>query len=441
MMALILSAALKGTVVLVLGWIATRLLRRSSADLRHRIWLATICAVPLLLIPVRLPEAARVEVPYTFTSEAVPGAAAAAPWNPWAMVWAIGFGVLMLRLLLGVIQLYRITRRAESVNGVLLSSEITTPLTWGSAIVFPAYAREWPGEKLAIALAHERAHMARRDWFTQSLAQVVTAVFWFHPLMWVASAGLRQEAEQAVDDAVLSSGAEAASYAEQLLEVARRLHGSVQVPAVAMVRRPVLTDRVTAILDAGRIRTLSTWRMKAVILAVAACMLLTLAAFQQKLQAQAVPAPAPAPTAPAPVPIPAAPVRTPAAPPAPAPNSAPAPVVTPVASRTPSMIPTPGNAVGAYPIGNGVTAPRAIHKVEPVYPDDARAEKLQGEVWLSVVIDEQGVPSDFVITNGLGGSIDQAAIDAVSQWRFEPGMKGGVPVPVKATIAVNFRLL
>ena len=52
---IILTAALKGTVVLGFAWIATALLRRSSADLRHRIWLAALIAITLLLIPWPMP--------------------------------------------------------------------------------------------------------------------------------------------------------------------------------------------------------------------------------------------------------------------------------------------------------------------------------------------------------------------------------------------------
>ena len=51
MINLVLTAALKGTVVLGAAWIATTLLRRRSADLRHRIWLAALVAMALLLIP------------------------------------------------------------------------------------------------------------------------------------------------------------------------------------------------------------------------------------------------------------------------------------------------------------------------------------------------------------------------------------------------------
>jgi TonB family protein len=88
-----------------------------------------------------------------------------------------------------------------------------------------------------------------------------------------------------------------------------------------------------------------------------------------------------------------------------------------------------------------VSAPIATYRVEPVYPEEARAAKYQGEVWITTVVDDQGIPTQLVVTRGLGLGLDEAAMEAVHQWRFTPGMKDGFPVPVKATIAVVFKLL
>jgi protein TonB len=79
--------------------------------------------------------------------------------------------------------------------------------------------------------------------------------------------------------------------------------------------------------------------------------------------------------------------------------------------------------------------------VDPQYTLEARQAKWQGEVWLSVVIDEAGVPIDVTVRQSLGLGLDEQAIAAVWQWRFKPGMKDGVPVPVRAVIAVSFKLL
>ncbi|MDP9115382.1 MAG: energy transducer TonB, partial [Acidobacteriota bacterium] len=96
---------------------------------------------------------------------------------------------------------------------------------------------------------------------------------------------------------------------------------------------------------------------------------------------------------------------------------------------------------GAYRIGGGVSAPSVLSKVEPEYSEEARKAKWQGTVVLSLVVDDQGRPQNLKVLRSLGLGLDQKAIEAVEKWRFKPGMKDGKPVPVMATIEVNFRLL
>jgi len=96
---------------------------------------------------------------------------------------------------------------------------------------------------------------------------------------------------------------------------------------------------------------------------------------------------------------------------------------------------------GAYRIGGGVSPPSVLSKVEPEYSEEARKAKWQGTVVLQLVVDEHGMPRDMRVMRSLGLGLDQKAMDAVSKWRFKPGMKDGKPVPVIATIEVNFRLL
>ncbi len=100
-----------------------------------------------------------------------------------------------------------------------------------------------------------------------------------------------------------------------------------------------------------------------------------------------------------------------------------------------------GYGGGVFKIGGGVSAPVATFKPEPEYSEEARKAKYQGEVWLSVVVDEKGVPQDIKVTRKLGLGLDEKAIEAVRKWRFKPGMKDGKPVAVQATIAVSFHLL
>jgi len=94
-----------------------------------------------------------------------------------------------------------------------------------------------------------------------------------------------------------------------------------------------------------------------------------------------------------------------------------------------------------YRIGNGVSQPTLISKVEPKYSEEARQAKWQGTVQLSLIVEEDGSPSEITVSRSLGLGLDENAIDAVKQWRFGPGVKDGKPVRVYATVEVNFRLL
>lgn len=94
-----------------------------------------------------------------------------------------------------------------------------------------------------------------------------------------------------------------------------------------------------------------------------------------------------------------------------------------------------------YRIGGDVIAPVLIQKIEPQYTEDARHAKLSGTVLLFVIIDENGVPRNIRVLRPLGMGLDEKAIEAVTQWRFRPGNKAGVPVATQAQIQVNFRLL
>ena len=100
-----------------------------------------------------------------------------------------------------------------------------------------------------------------------------------------------------------------------------------------------------------------------------------------------------------------------------------------------------GTGGGVYLPGKGVSNPVPIFRPEPQYSEEARKAKWQGTVLLSLVVDENGRTTDIKVLRPLGLGLDEKAIEAVSQWRFRPGMKDGKPVKVMAQIEVSFRLL
>lgn len=99
-----------------------------------------------------------------------------------------------------------------------------------------------------------------------------------------------------------------------------------------------------------------------------------------------------------------------------------------------------GMGDGPYTVGGGVSAPRPIYDPDPEYSDEARRAKYQGTVLLWVVVGADGRPHEIRVQRSLGMGLDEKAIEAVRQWRFEPSMKDGHPVAVQVIIEVFFRL-
>jgi beta-lactamase regulating signal transducer with metallopeptidase domain len=134
---------------------------------------------------------------------------------------------------------------------VLLHEDLQTPLTCGvrrPTIMLPADVREWDQADLRRVLVHELEHVRRGDWIVQLAARAICAVYWFHPLIWVASRRLSLEAERACDDAVIQN-AENTEYADQLVLLARRLSKPHGLTTIGMANRSDLSIRISSILD------------------------------------------------------------------------------------------------------------------------------------------------------------------------------------------------
>ncbi|MCC7043823.1 MAG: TonB family protein [Acidobacteria bacterium] len=108
--------------------------------------------------------------------------------------------------------------------------------------------------------------------------------------------------------------------------------------------------------------------------------------------------------------------------------------------------PAPGQSPQAAPaqdgvarVGGGIAEPKKIRDVRPVYPADARAANVSGVVILEVVVDAEGNVTQPRILRGIP-MLDQAALAAVSQWKYTPSLANGVPTPVRMTVTVNFAL-
>jgi len=94
-----------------------------------------------------------------------------------------------------------------------------------------------------------------------------------------------------------------------------------------------------------------------------------------------------------------------------------------------------------YKVGPGIVPPKVLERSEPQYTDEARAAKLEGKVILTIVVGTDQRAHDIKVTKSLNPGLDGSAVASIKTWRFQPGTKNGKPVPVRANVQVNFRLL
>jgi beta-lactamase regulating signal transducer with metallopeptidase domain len=300
-LAFLAACSLKATFLIVIAWFLSTALRRQPAALRHLVWTVAILSalvLPLLasLLPAwhsaALGNASRLwtptlALPGNAASQSLPttivDAVAASPSlnkvaDVFLLIWFAGFLFVLFRLILGLFLLARISSRAVPLTTqswidhvaersrslgidlpvpIFLSSNARSmPLTWGvfrAPILLPAGAGQWSEDRLRIVFAHELAHIARRDWLWQVLAELSCAVYWFHPLAWLAAARLRRESECACDDSVLNSGIDASQYAFHLLDLAKNLNPAAGAwsAALAFARRSNLERRFSAMLNSS----------------------------------------------------------------------------------------------------------------------------------------------------------------------------------------------
>jgi bla regulator protein blaR1 len=288
-----LSLLVKATIVLAVALAASRAARRAPASARGLV-LASAFGV-LLVMPVAgmIARPRVVVIPVASASQSLffdkelpmaperlsptrPGAvdlvpAFAMPSIPVVLrgIWIAGTIVVCVSLIAAAGRLRRLRhcgirwRGAEATVAaiaraahvarrveVILSADIAGPMTWGlvcPVIALPIDAPTWGDSDLRQALVHEIEHIRRRDWLVHVLGRVACAVYWFHPLTWVAWRQLRLECERACDDAVLR-GAEQTVYAEQLVMLARRLSNRSAL-LLSMADRSNLATRIAAVLD------------------------------------------------------------------------------------------------------------------------------------------------------------------------------------------------
>lgn len=97
-----------------------------------------------------------------------------------------------------------------------------------------------------------------------------------------------------------------------------------------------------------------------------------------------------------------------------------------------------GPGIGPMQISGNVMAPVRIYSPDPHYPEEARHARVQGVVILQTIIDRLGNVTDVRVLKGLPSGLTEAAVEAVSSWRFKPATLEGEPVAVYYLVTVSF---
>lgn len=308
---MMVDVALKVTALLAAAWTVSFLLRGRAASIRHAVWIglmAAALALPVLAaltpsielawLPAGAPEMrqpASVATPArsaplvagrSATTAAIRVASSsAAPRASTAGLVSVSLGqalagawlfvalLLVVRIAVAHAQARRLLSACADPPAALVAAlaavarELNVrvpPLRMAAAgtmpavigvlrpsVIVPADAMSWTAERLRLVLLHECAHVCRRDALLQVIASLATAVYWWHPLTWLAARRVVRERELACDDLVIATGTSGSDYASHLVDIARALKPSRQpaMAALAMARSSELEGRLIALLE------------------------------------------------------------------------------------------------------------------------------------------------------------------------------------------------
>jgi TonB family protein len=389
------------------------------------------------------------------------------------VLYALIVGYFAARLVWGLWQTHRLRRQATAVPldgrvgvawhrhaqrfGVLATDLATVPDAMGTLgpmtvgvsrrmLLLPeTWLDKVDAEDLDAAIAHECAHMQRRDFAKNLLCRILTLPVSYHPALWLMHSRVVETREMICDAMAADAVAGRERYARSLLRLAANfVHGSrgPNLHAIGIFDANNFERRVMNLtmnrMNTGAVRRVATYTL---------CAMLglgtTVSALALRTQV-AVPAVPPA----------ASPAQQSAALPAQMVLAVPRSetgepaksfrIVTwsrlrePVAEpdQTASAAETPADAPH---VSASVMAGNILTKVNPVYPQAAKDAKIQGAVVLDAVIGKDGALKSLKLVSG-PEELAHSAWTAVAQWTYKPYLLNGNPTEVETTITVNYTL-
>jgi TonB family protein len=417
------------------GWLAARALRAAGAEAEHRVWVITLLLQSLLpaasifsfdwlrvltFLGWNASKASEAQVSVVLGGGTGIGVLPLPGWLPATIAisyvvviawfaarflwWAISLSVLRreavpVRLTGEAALLWARCSKGFAGASIAASSRIFSPVTMGlrrKLILLPASMAELlTAADLHTVIAHEFAHIHRKDFLKNLLYQGLSLPVTYHPMLWLTRARI-MESREMVCDQMATTVTGRNEYAQSLLRlasllVAGKLHTTPHTIGIfdanVFERRLMnLTEKHKEIQGVCRVAI------------VAACVALGLATCGTAL-ALGMHVNAPSEGG----------------------NSS--------ASKAPRQLTVPA----------AVMAGNILTKAVPVYPPAAKKAKIQGTVVLSAVIGKDGNVKSIQVVSG-PNELQQASIDAVRQWTYKPYLLNGDPVEVKTTVNIIYSL-
>ncbi len=433
------NAVWEVAIIVAAGWLATRLLKRLGPQVEHSVWISTLMiAVVTPALPFLRTLATSLIVPSTagqHSSIALVAAQGAPNWRPAfvlpeTILWSflavyvsaiLYFAAGMLTSLLGALTLLRRAKaaaltpdqeeiwrncmRSFSLRNarILVSSKVSGPvaLSFGNPALLlpPNFAAQCAPHDFLAAVAHECAHLKRRDFQKNLFYEAVSLPLVFHPLTWLLKSQIAQTREMICDAVVSERHMDSHSYSRSLLRLATMVALAARVPAIhpiGIFDANILEKRIMRInMKKHRV---GAW-LKYGLLFPAALILLSAALC----------------------------------------SAAMAVVIEPQSSAKSADHASPYGHV--YKIGGDVSAPVVLKSVEAEFPKSAHDTKagFSAIVLVHLVVDAGGTPRDVHIQRSYNADFDAEATKAVKQYQFKPALHQGKPVAVAITIEVNFK--
>jgi TonB family protein len=433
----LLSYALQSGLLLVVGLLLPRVLR-----LRHPKTLLVYWRV-LLIVVLFLPLAATIwqpEAPLprlaiesltveTVVSTTLPQGMPGITWRGVSLAVATVAVLALLRLLIGLVYLNRCRRTAVALAPTptpvthiqqrlglkipfLVSDRLSVPLTFGwlrPAIIVPTSFHDLTEDQQEGVACHELIHVRRRDWPMTVFEEIVRAVLWFHPAVWVLLSKIALSREQVVDARAVRLTGKRRPYLDALWHIVCTYQRHANALAVPLIGRRHLVERVAWL---KKEISMSKTRIAISVIILAAVVAATgvvgasvfPSASESALDVQ----------------------------PMVSPNS---PAKTDLDGDDENLKTTSKDAEC-----DEITHPVVIEKDNPKYPEEARKEKVMGVVTLETVINENGTVDEIEVLRSPDERLSKAAVEAVRQWTFEPALCDGRPVGVYYNLTIKFNL-